>query len=271
MSDSKQSQLDNIDTTDTTDVQLKRLDIAGLSDLLNDKEKLYKYIIAPNDLSLFVEGMVIPDGYKKCGHCHHVLKLHLFNINNGAKNKCTGNCKACQKSTASKSYEKTKKNRNYKQYYEQNKERKLAHSKKYYETHKQELASKQKAYHSSTKGKKVMKKAHQKRKDLMRRNVGVPCKREYVIDRDKMGGEFPICYICDKPIKHEREIHVDHVVAVVLGGKDCFTNKACTHEICNLQKTKDCREVTVEQVEMIIERAEKYIDEHPELFEEQKN
>jgi hypothetical protein len=36
--------------------------------------------------------------------------------------------------------------------------------------------------------------------------------------------------------------------------------------LCNLQKSKDAREITVEQVESLIQRSEKYMDEHPEAF-----
>ena len=248
----------------TENPQIVRLVMAGVTAV---DDFIIDYMKKPDDLGEFREDMDIPDGYKKCGGCKHVLKLYMFNVNNASKNKCTGNCKACQKKSASKSYEKTKGSRDYKAYYAEHREQKQEHGRKYYQDNKQNILAKQKAYHGSSKGKKVMRKSHAKRRKLMLNNRGIPYKREYVIDRDKMDGEFPVCYICKQPIKFEREIHLDHVVAVVLGGKDCFTNVACTHEICNLTKTKDCREVSVEHVETIIERSEKYIDAHPELFE----
>lgn len=245
--------------------QLERLDIAGI--VLSEEGKK-AYLAKPDDLGEYRDDMDIPDGFKRCGGCKHVMKFYLFNINNASKNKCTGNCKACQKKSASKSYEKTKGNRDYKAYYEQNKERKQEHSRKYYQKNKDKILEQQKNYHRTSKGKKVMRKSHAKRRKLLANNKGIPYKREYVIDRDKLGGEYPICYLCGKPIIHDRELHLDHIVAIVLGGKDCFTNVSCTHELCNLRKTKDCREISVEQVETIIERSEKYIDEHPELFDD---
>jgi len=243
--------------------QLQRLELANI--MLTDAQKEH-YLEQPDDLGEFFEGMDIPDGFKRCGKCKHVLKFYLFNVNNSAKNKCTGNCKACQKISAAASYERTKGNRDYKTYYREHKELKQAHGKKHYEKNKEKILEKQKAYHNTKQGKKVMRKSHKKRRELMARNRGVTYKREWVIDRDKLGGEFPICYICGEAIKFEREIQIDHLMGIAIGGKDCFTNVACTHELCNLRKKKDCSETTVEQVELIIERAEKYIDEHPELF-----
>lgn len=245
--------------------QLDRLTIAGITLSAEAKQK---YIMSADDLGEYNEGIDIPDGYKRCGGCKHILKYYMFNINNASKNKCTGNCKICQKIAANKSYEKTKGSRDYKAYYAQNKERKQEHGRKYYQDNKDKILEKQKNYHGTSKGKKVMRKSHTKRRKLLANNKGIPYKREYVYDRDKRGGEYPICYLCNEPIKHARELHLDHVVAIVLGGKDCFTNIACTHELCNLRKTKDCREISVTQVETIIDLSEKYIDEHPALFEE---
>jgi 5-methylcytosine-specific restriction endonuclease McrA len=170
--------------------------------------------------------------------------------------------------SAANSYEKTKGNRDYKEYYAKNRDRKLASGKKYYEENKEKVTDTQKQYHQSKKGRKVMQKAHAKRRKLMAEHKGIPYKREYVIERDKLGGEFPVCYICGEPIKYEREIQLDHLIGITIGGQDCFTNVACTHMVCNLKKTKACTETTVEQVEDIIARAETYIDEHPELFAE---
>lgn len=245
-------------------VQIERLKIAGIT--LNEAE-IEKYLTSTDDLGEATADMEIPVGYKKCGKCQHVMKYYLFNKNNSSKNKCTGNCKACQKISAAASYERTKSKRNYKKYYAENKERKQEHGRKYYKKNKEKVLQKQKQYHNSAQGKKVMQRSHKKRRDLMAKNKGVPYKKEYVIDRDKLGGEYPICYICQQPIKYDRELHLDHLVPVVLGGKDCFTNVGCTHELCNLRRPKDARDLAVEVVEEIIERAESYIDSHPELFE----
>lgn len=251
--------------TEEQKIQIERLEIAGIT---LEGDDLINYLNGPDDLGEFREDMEIPLGYKKCGGCKRVLKFYLFNKNNGSKNKCTGNCKACQKASAAKSYERTKHKRDYKKYYAENKERKQEHSKRYYEEHKEEIRSKQKEYHSSKQGKKVMKRAHKKRRKLLAANKGVPYQREWVIDRDKMGGEHPICYICKEPIKFERDIQIDHLVPVVLGGKDCFTNVGCTHTLCNLRRPKDARDLAISVIEEIMERAERYIDEHPELFGE---
>lgn len=249
--------------TNTHELQKERVEIAGITFTAKEMSAY----LAAEDVIVLEADEAVPAGYKRCGGCKEVKKLYLFNKSNSTKNKCTGNCKACQKISAAASYARTKSKRNYKKYYQENKERKQEHSRKYYQNNKEAILSKQKEYHSTKKGKKVMKKAHAKRRKLLAQNKGIPYKRDWVIDRDKLGQEFPVCYLCNLPIEVEKEIHMDHVIPVVMGGMDCFTNVACTHETCNLTKEKDARNLTTEQVETVIERAETYIDEHPELFD----
>jgi len=249
----------------SNEIILERLTLAGIT-MRKTEEK--KYLDKPDDLGPFIEGMIIPDGYKKCGKCHHVMKFFLFNKNSGSKTNTTGNCKACQKTCAAKSYDKTKSKRNYKKYYAENKERKQAHSKKYYDTHKDTLTAKHKVYHTSAKGRKVMQKAHAKRRGLMSANQGIPYTRELVIDRDMQGKEFPICYYCVKPIKDlsGSSLHIDHVIPVAIEGSDCFTNVACMHDKCNLVKKKDASDVTAIMIANVRKMSEEYIDMHPEKF-----
>jgi len=239
----------------------ERVTIAGI---FMTKVQRNAYLKKEDDLGVFVVGMIIPDGYKKCGKCQHVMKFFLFNKNSGSKTNTTGNCKACQKAAAAKSYTKTKSKRNYKEYYTKNKERKQEHSRIYYRNHKETLATAHKTYHSSAVGKKVMQKAHAKRRSLMAANQGIPYTRELVIDRDKQGKEFPICYYCSKPI--QGILHIDHVIPVVIEGNDCFTNVACMHDKCNLIKKKDASDITAIMISQVRKLAEQYIDLHPEKF-----
>lgn len=252
---------------DTKQTQIERLQMAGVS--LNESE-LSNYLEMEDVLPIEnkEEDIEVPPGFKRCGGCKEIKKLYMFNKNNATKDKATGNCKACQKKAAAASYKRNKHKLNYKKYYRENKERKLAHSKKYYEKNKEEVLAKQKEYHQSAKGKKVMRKAHTKRRKLMRQNKGIPYQRDWVIDRDKLGGKDPICYLCNETITELADIHLDHVVPVVIGGLDCFSNVACTHEKCNLTREKDARNLTPKQIDAIVERAEEYIDDHPELFGE---
>lgn len=243
-------------------IQTERLAEAGV--VFNAQEGI-KYVNAPDVLELGNDEP-IPAGYKRCGRCKKVKKFYLFNRNSSAKNKCTGNCKDCQRETANKSYQKTKSSRNYKKYYAEHREQKRAHSKAYYEANKEHIKELQAAYRSTKRGKRVMKKAHNKRKKMLTKNAGIPYTREDVIYRDKMDLEFPICYLCGEPITDLSRVHLDHVIPVVLGGKDCFTNIACVHDECNLRKSKDAHEITAEHVETISILAEDYIDAHPEAF-----
>lgn len=247
-----------------TDEQIIRLE-EGQVYLTNEEIEQYK--CAP-DVLILKPGDVIPQGYKKCGHCGMYKKFYLFNRNRSTSTNCTGNCKECQKETSRKSYDKLKGTRDHKEYYAANREKKLSHSRQYYQENKDKVLAGQKKYHKTKKGQKAMKKSHAKRRYLLGKNAGIPYTTEMCIDRDKQGGDRPICVLCGKPILHDRDIHMEHLIPVVMGGKNCFTNVGCAHSLCNLQKSKDAREVTVEQVESLIERSELYMDAHPELFKD---
>jgi hypothetical protein len=258
---------------DLLELQRLRLQEAGI---FMPQEELAQYFSAPDELPepKAAKGAApeVPLGYKRCGRCHKIKKLYLFNRNSNSKTNCTGNCKECQKVAAQISYDKNKGKRNYKEYYAEHKESKQEQSRQYYQKHKDEISRKQKNYRGSAAGKRVMRRSHAKRKYSLERNSGIPYTRDIVIDRDKQGQEFPICYLCGEPIKVDSDIQLDHVIPVALEGADDFTNIACTHKLCNLRKSKDAREITVEQVEGVMALAEKYIDEHhdlfPQLFEE---
>lgn len=248
--------------------QLERVALAGIE--MSDNQKKF-YLEGVDDLGEVAKGAEVPLGYKRCGRCGHGKKFYLFNKNSGSKTNTSGNCKECQKTTAAKSYSKTKQRRNYKKYYQENKELKQAHARKYYRENKDKIQERHKEYLRTKAGKRVMQRAHAKRRKALAENKGIPYTREMVIDRDSefINSPHPICYLCEQPILDisGKHLHIDHVIPVVEGGLDCFTNVASSHKTCNLTREKDARELTVEQVEGIIERAEAYIDAHPDLFE----
>lgn len=244
------------------DVQRERLDLAGIQ--MTAKE-LKDYLAMPDTLPV-TPGVTIPKGYKRCSKCGVIAKLHLFNKNGQAKDNCTTQCKECQKQNAHKSYDNNRHKRNYKKYYQENKEAKQAQSRQYYITHKAEMQVKHAQYRTTSKGKKAMSRAHKKRAKLLKENAGIPYTREILVERDSQGGEVPICYLCGEPITGA--LQLDHVIPVAMGGKDCFTNIACVHDTCNLRKSKDGREITTEQVETINSLSEEYMEAHQELFPE---
>ena len=250
---------------DLNTIMLERVKSAGIN-LTVEQADAYTKTIA--DLGVYKEGTEIPLGYKKCGKCRHVLKFYLFNRNSGSKTNTTGNCKECQRQSASKSYGKTKKSRNYKKYYDENKEMKQEHARAYYQNNKNAVNAKHKDYLGTKKGKKVMKKAHQKRHDAIINHKGIPYTRAMLLDRDRRGEEFPICYLCGLPIVDTSgaNCHMDHVISIGNGGLDCFTNVALVHQVCNLTKEKDDRNLKADQVNGIVKLAETYIDAHPDLF-----
>lgn len=247
---------------------IERLTLGGV---VLEEAALRAYIDAPDVLGKVARGAEVPAGYKRCGRCEYVKKFYLFNKNGGSKTNTSGSCKECQKQSAKASYEKTKKKRNYKRYYQENKERKQAHARKYYQENKERLKEKHKEYLRTKRGQKVMQKAHAKRRKALAENAGIPYTRQLVIQRD---GEFrkqafPICYLCGKPIEDisGAGLHIDHVIPVVEGGLDCFTNVASTHSTCNLTREKDARELQAAQVESVKALAEAFIEAHPEHFE----
>lgn len=249
--------------------QLQRLSLGGVN--LNEQQ-MREYIGMEADLGEAVKGSELAPGFKRCGSCGHAKKFFLFNKNTGSKTNTSGNCKECQKGTAAQSYSKTKSKRNYKKYYQENKETKQAHARKYYTENKDTIKDKHKAYLATSKGQKVMRQAHSKRRKAIAENKGIPYTREMVIERDGkfLGFVHPVCYLCNNPITDisGAELHLDHVVPIVEQGLDCFSNVASSHRTCNLTREKDARRLTVEQVDGIIKRAESYIDTYPDRFED---
>jgi hypothetical protein len=241
--------------------QLNRAHDYGIKFSIVEQEK---YLSMPNELLKGISN--IPLGYKRCTKCGNIKKIYLFNRNSQAKDGCTTQCKECQKNNAHKSYAKNRHKRNYKKYYQEHKEVKQTQSRQYYQEHKEEMTLKHIKYLSTPNGKKAMKKAHTKRARALKENTGIPYTREMVIERDCRDGTEPICYLCNEIITNLNTLQLDHVIPVVMGGKDCFTNIACTHEKCNLGKSKDGREITTEQVKGIIQLSEEYADTHQELF-----
>lgn len=254
--------------TKQLDIQIERIRVAGI---LLSAEQEHHYVTQVDDLGEVSKGAKIPEGYKRCGKCGHAKKFYLFNKNSASKTNTSGSCKECQRQTAGKSYKKTKQKRNYKRYYEENKEAKREHARKYYAANKDTINAKHKEYLQTKQGKAVMKKAHSKRRKTMAENTGIPYTREMIIHRDGefLGESKPLCYLCMKSIEDVsgQGLHIDHVLPIVTGGLDCITNVACTHSTCNLEREKDARELKTEQVEYVQNLAERYIDAFPEKFE----
>lgn len=238
--------------------QMERLKELNLS----DKVKQDEYLALPD----IWKGSGVPVGFKKCGHCKNVKKAYLFNKDKSNATGLTGNCKECQKKIAKASYEKRKKKLNSKENYEKNKDQRRERSRKYYAENKDKIQERQKAYRSSEKGKKVDRAAKKRRRELINNNKGIPYTRNLVIDRDKLGGEYPICMLCGKPIENLGNMQLDHMIPLLIGGSDCFTNVACTHKLCNLRKTKDAREIENSKVDELIQRSEKYMKKYPDKF-----
>jgi 5-methylcytosine-specific restriction endonuclease McrA len=55
--------------------------------------------------------------------------------------------------------------------------------------------------------------------------------RDRVVARDGMR-----CGICGGAVAHRREIHIDHIVPVALGGTNDLANLQVSHALCNMRK-----------------------------------
>jgi hypothetical protein len=261
-----------IGTPRTKEEQIKRLQEGNVH---LTPEALTKYLNAPDVIKWDTSKQGnLPAGYRFCSKCLQVKKYYLFNRDKRRECNCTVTCKECQKEVVKlsnkKVIEETGVSR-YKKYYHKNKERlKLAH-RKYYEKNKEKILQHHKEYASSKQGKRIEKKAHKKRKLNMIKNAGIPYTRELVIQRDTEAGEGTLyCYICGKPILKGETIHLDHLIPVVKGGLDCFTNIVCVHEICNLSKSKDGLSVSAAMINNLHDMSEIFIDEHLKEFEKLK-
>lgn len=198
------------------------------------------------DLGLWDSKDKVPEGYKRCSKCSHALLLSCFNKDSRTKDGKTYQCKECQKENSKKSYKKTKtkvvRQRRYLENIEENRER----SREYYQQNREEILEKQKEYHKKGNGKKVMKKAHKKRNELMKKNKGKPYTKFQIIQRDSedvpdpetgVMVTIPICQICGEPIWDDN-IHIDHIVPIAEGGLDCYDNMRTTHAQCNLTRPR---------------------------------
>ena len=262
----------NVGTKVPMEIQKERIISGGV--IMTPKE-FEAYCAAPDIVgeSAMIGGLP-PPGYKRCGRCRRLMKFHMFNQNKASANNTSGNCKECQKLTSKAAYDKHKGTINYKEYYAVNKEKKLAANKKSYEKNKETRAAAHKAYRTSAKGRRVMKKAHSKRKAAMSLNAAIPWTKDLIIARDRIDIntgtqlEHPLCVLCGKPVTVDKDLHMEHLIPIVLGGADCFTNVGCAHTLCNLRKSKDAKEIEVEQVEELLMRSQFYIETHPEQFPE---
>ena len=64
----------------------------------------------------------------------------------------------------------------------------------------------------------------------LRRSISGMILRRLVIERDGY-----VCRLCGGPVEPS-DVHLDHILPVVRGGRDCESNLQVTHSRCNLRK-----------------------------------
>lgn len=186
--------------------------------------------------------------YKTCNrgeNCLHpdgpVLPLDQFNKRKQSPDGHTYTCKICEKERAKESYQRRKvegklpkltpeekeaRKQFYREYYQQNREKRRAYDEK---------------YRKSKEGRAAMNEGHARRKERLKKQAGEPYKRWEVIEKDTVDGVL-ICGICGKPIERIRDMHLDHIIPVAQGGPDELSNVRCVHKECNLTRPKELQE-----------------------------
>ena len=198
-------------------------------------------------LGLWPKEKPVPEGYKRCSKCGTAKLIGMFNKDKRRPDGHGYQCKACQKARSKDNYKKHAQKKRHVSNYQKNKEQRREYARERYSEKSEEILAQQKEYHKSKGGKAVLKKAHDKRANAIKNNKGIPYTKFDIIKRDSVelenpvSGEmdnYPVCGICGLPIFDLSDLHLDHIVPIAEGGKDCRDNMRCTHSKCNLKRPR---------------------------------
>ncbi|MFA7017831.1 MAG: HNH endonuclease signature motif containing protein [Sphaerochaetaceae bacterium] len=155
----------------------------------------------------------------------------------------TYTCKTCEAASARESYARRKDKIKKKPQTPEEREKRLEYHREHYRQNRERKLSYDKEYQATARGKKVMQKAHAKRRQALKE---MREERDYtrneIIARDSIDGVLT-CKICGKPIEKLADLHIDHIKPIVEGGRDVADNVRCTHSWCNLTRPKDARDL----------------------------
>lgn len=48
--------------------------------------------------------------------------------------------------------------------------------------------------------------------------------------------DYPVCYLCNKPITKTKDVSQDHILPAVYGGESTYSNLAPVHRACNARR-----------------------------------
>jgi len=150
-------------------------------------------------------------------------------------------CKLCERATSKKSYQKRKKQRRERKYYEANKEKVRERSHKRYEENKEMILAQSSEYRKENK--EVWRQADVRRRERLKKAEKAPYTRTEIIERDSEDG-IPICQICMKPVTMMADLQIDHIVPLQAGGSDTPENVRVAHANCNRRRPKDGSDIT---------------------------
>lgn len=249
---------------------------------LNYLPDAMEYYLSTPDILEQQPSMYTSSGYSYCRRCSKWKKLYLFYASSRHKSGFSPECKQCRNARKTARYQnaddatKEKIKAQYKKYRktaDQNKKERIQQAiinGTYVPKEKTEkdLIKEQRrlarnaAYRKTDAWKEVYRRSAQKREELKKANKGIPYTKKLIKQRD----EGHPCILCGKPIEDGDSVQVDHLIPVLIGGADCFSNVSFVHASCNHRKTKTALEITTAQIEELRIRTETFMDNNKELF-----
>lgn len=184
----------------------------------------------------------------KCLTGDPVQPITNFNRRKASPDGHTYTCKTCEAARARESYRlrKDKVTQRRKNETPLEREARLEYHRERYRVVREEKLKYDAEYRKTDAGKKVMAKAHKKRRKQMAKNTAKQGGKDYqkwqVIERDTEDGIL-ICQACKEPIEDLRDLHVDHIIPILEGGPDILANVRCVHRSCNVSRPRDGRDI----------------------------
>ena len=217
-------------------------------------------------------------GYKYCSKCNTYKKLYMFYSSSNHKDGFAPECKKCRGERRAKLHENMSEEKKAKRkQYRKNSDKKRLEKQRLAMINGEYVPKEKTAgeitrdmrrrarnaeYRKTDTWKEVYKRSVQKREALKKANKGIPYTKTLIKQRD----EGLPCILCGKPIEDWSDAQVDHLIPILIGGLDCFSNVSYVHSSCNHKKTKTALEINLTQVEDLRKRTEAFIDNHKELF-----
>jgi 5-methylcytosine-specific restriction endonuclease McrA len=201
--------------------------------------------------------MVDQELKKKCNRGKDCVSPNgaLQSINNFSKRRASPDglaysCKFCERKVALESYHRRKEQGKLEKTEEQ-KEMERQYSRDYYKATREDRLKYYQEYRATRRGRQVQREGTRRRAARMKEQKGdAPYQRWEVVKKDTIDGVL-LCGICRKPIERVRDMHLDHIIPIAMGGPDVLDNVRCVHKECNLKRPKGDTGENVERAQSL--------------------